>query len=108
MRNVYFGAIRARLFVGGIFSVPISLVKCFKCPAASEYIAWVARMQLRADWRKASALFAVLVERDPRIAGPAPTPARRYGNSGSESGARPAPPSLNYHAVQNKAHMELP
>jgi len=56
-----------RLFVGhDVFSVPISRVRCSKCPGGSpaEYIAWGDTNAPEADRREASALLAELVEKD--------------------------------------------
>src|SRR5207245_10882861 len=65
--NIYFGATWTRLFVGHpISSVPISRVRCSKCPGASpaEYVAWGDTNAPEADRREASALLAELVEKD--------------------------------------------
>ena len=67
MHNTYFRATHARLFVGhAVFSVPISRVRCSKCPGASpaEYVAWGDTNAPEADRREASALLAELVEKD--------------------------------------------
>jgi len=56
-----------RLFVGHpVSSVPISRVRCSKCPGASpaEYVAWGDINAPEADRREASALLAQLVEKD--------------------------------------------
>ena len=48
--NIYFGATSTRLFVGHpVSSVPISRVRCSKCPGASpaEYVAWGDKNDLR-------------------------------------------------------------
>src|SRR2546427_10706938 len=47
-------------------SVPISRVRCSKCPGASpaEYVAWGDTNAPEADRREASALLAELVEKD--------------------------------------------
>ena len=66
-KNIYFGATRAGLFTGHeAFSVPISRIRCSKCPAASapEYIAWADTTPVEADSKEASALLAELVEGD--------------------------------------------
>ncbi len=65
--NIYFGATSTRLFVGHpVSSVPISRVRCSKCPGASpaEYVAWGETNAPEADRREASALLAELVEKD--------------------------------------------
>ena len=65
--NIYFGATWTRLFVGHpVSSVPISRVRCSKCPGASpaEYVAWGDTNAPEADRREASALLAELVEKD--------------------------------------------
>jgi len=65
--NIYFGATSTRLFVGHPVSpVPISRVRCSKCPRASpaEYVAWGDTNAPEADRREASALLAELVEKD--------------------------------------------
>ena len=65
--NIYFGATSTRLFVGHpLSSVPISRVRCCKCPSASpaEYVAWGDTNAPEADRREASALLAELVEKD--------------------------------------------
>ena len=65
--NIYFGATWTRLFVGHpVSSVPISRVRCSKCPGASpaEYVAWGDTNAPEADRREASALLAQLVEKD--------------------------------------------
>jgi len=65
--NIYFGATWTRLFVGHpVSSVPISRVRCSKCPGASpaEYVAWGDINAPEADRREASALLAQLVEKD--------------------------------------------
>ena len=65
--NIYFGAIHVRLFVRhDVFSVPISQLRCSKCPGGSsaEYVAWSDTNAAEADRREASALLAELVERD--------------------------------------------
>ena len=67
MHNTYFRATHARLFVGhAVFSVPISRVRCSKCPGASpaEYVAWGDTNAPEADRREASALLAELVGKD--------------------------------------------
>src|SRR3989449_7903347 len=67
MHNTYFRATHARLFVGhAVFSVPISRVRCSKCPGASpaEYIAWGSTNVAEAERGEALALLAELVERD--------------------------------------------
>ena len=65
--NIYFGATWTRLFVGHpVSSVPISRLRCSKCPGASpaEYVAWGDTNAPEADRREASALLAELVEKD--------------------------------------------
>jgi hypothetical protein len=55
------------LFVGrDVFSVPISQIRCSKCPGGSpaEYVAWGDSNAPEADRREASALLAELVDRD--------------------------------------------
>ena len=65
--NICFGATSTRLFLGhDVFSVPISRVRCSKCPRGSpaEYVAWGETNAPEADRREASALLAELVEKD--------------------------------------------
>jgi hypothetical protein len=65
--EIYFGATHALLFLEpAVFSVPISRVRCSKCPAASpaEYLAWGSTNVAEADRGEALALLCELVERD--------------------------------------------
>ena len=67
MSEIYFGATHALLFFEpAVSSVPISRVRCSKCPGASpaEYVAWGDTNAPEADRREASALLAELVEKD--------------------------------------------
>ena len=55
------------MFIGhDVFSVPVSRVRCSKCPDASpaEYVSWGDTNVPEADRREASALLAELVEKD--------------------------------------------
>ena len=55
------------MFVGrDVFSVPISQIRCSKCPGGSpaEYVAWGDTKAPEADRREALALLRELVEKD--------------------------------------------
>jgi len=67
LSEIYFGATHALLFFEpAVFSVPISRVRCSKCPGASpaEYIAWGSTNVAEAERGEALALLAELVEKD--------------------------------------------